>query len=68
MIDLHLKKECFNEVYLPYLFDYSHTTEVYYGGSASGKSVHCAMKILIKLLNEAGRKALVIRKTLASQK
>ena len=31
-INLQMKKQMFNDVYYPYLFDYSHRYEVYYGG------------------------------------
>ena len=67
MIDLHLTKEIFNEAYLPYLSDYSHRYEIYYGGAGSGKSVFIAQKILFKALNDK-RKVLIVRKTLNSQK
>ena len=67
MIDLHLSKEIFNEAYLPFLSDYSHRYEIYYGGAGSGKSVFIAQKLLFKALN-AKRKVLIIRKTLNSQK
>ena len=67
MIDLHLSRAIFNEAYLPYLTDYSHRYEVYYGGAGSGKSVFIAQKILFKALNDR-RKVLIIRKTLNSQK
>lgn len=67
MIDLHLTREIFNETYLPYLTDYLHRYEVYYGGAGSGKSHFIAQKILFKALNDK-RKVLIIRKTLNSQK
>lgn len=67
MIDLHISKQIFNETYLPYLTDYSHRYEVYYGGAGSGKSHFIAQKILFKALNDK-RKVLIIRKTLNSQK
>lgn len=67
MIDLHLSKEIFNEVYLPYLTDYSNRFECYVGGSGSGKSVFVAQKLLYKALTYK-RKILVVRKTLVSQK
>lgn len=67
MIDLHLSRRIFNDTYLPYLADYSHRYEVYYGGAGSGKSVFIAQKILFKALNDK-RKVLIIRKTLNSQK
>lgn len=51
----------FNEVYFPYLLDYSRRYEIYYGGAGSGKSVFVAQKAVIKALNRK-RKVLVIRK------
>ena len=56
-----------NGTYMPYLYDYSHRYEVYYGGAGSGKSVFIAQKILLKALSDK-RKVLIIRKTLNSQK
>lgn len=56
-----------NGTYMPYLYDYGHRYEVYYGGAGSGKSVFIAQKILLKALNDK-RKVLIIRKTLNSQK
>jgi phage terminase large subunit len=67
MIDIRLSRSIFNETYLPYLVDYSHRYEVYYGGAGSGKSVFIAQKILFKAINSK-RKVLIIRKTLNSQK
>lgn len=61
IIDLKLGKNLFNEVYFPYLFDYSHRYEVYYGGAGSGKSVFIAQKLLAKSIHSK-RKVLVIRK------
>lgn len=62
-----LKKELFNDIYLPYLTDYSNKLEVYYGGAGSGKSHFIASKILFRCCREK-RKVLVIRKTLVSQR
>ena len=56
-----------NGAYMPYLYDYSHRYEVYYGGAGSGKSVFIAQKIILKALRDK-RKVLIIRKTLNSQK
>lgn len=52
---------------MPYLYDYKHRYEVYYGGAGSGKSVFIAQKIILKALRDK-RKVLIIRKTLNSQK
>lgn len=32
VVKMNIKKSMFNEVYFPYLFDYSRRYEVYYGG------------------------------------
>ena len=53
--------EIFNDAFLPYLTDYRHRFEVYYGGAGSGKSVFITQKILVKALN-AQRKVLIMRK------
>ena len=60
-INLSLKRSLFNDIYYPYLLDYSKRYEVYYGGAGSGKSVFIAQKLLIKACREK-RKILVIRK------
>lgn len=60
-INLKLNKSIFNDVYFPYLTDYSHRYEVYYGGAGSGKSVFVAQKILVKAVRSK-RKILVLRK------
>lgn len=60
-INLNLKKSLFNEAYYPLLLDYSKRYEIYYGGAGSGKSVHIAMKLIIKACNSK-RKVLIVRK------
>ena len=60
-INLKISKQLFNDVYYPYLFDYSHRYEVYYGGAGSGKSVFLAQKLIVKAINSK-RKILIIRK------
>lgn len=60
-INLNLKKSLFNDVYFPLLLDYSKRYEIYYGGAGSGKSVHIAMKLIIKACNSK-RKVLIVRK------
>ncbi len=66
-INIKIDKNVFNEAYLPYMFDYSNKVEVYYGGAGSGKSQHCAYKILCKAL-QSKRKILIIRKISATLK
>lgn len=58
---LLIHKEVFNDVYFPFLLDYSKRYEVYYGGAGSGKSVFVAQKLIYKALREK-RKILVLRK------
>ena len=60
-IQLNIDKSIFNDAYYPHLFDYSHKTEVYYGGAGSGKSVFVSQKLIVKALRSK-RKVLVIRK------
>lgn len=60
-IELKLSRRLFNEVYFPYLFDYQHRYEVYYGSAGSGKSHFVFQKIVVKALNKK-RKVLVIRR------
>lgn len=66
-LELNINKKVFNELYFPYLTDYSHKFEVLYGGSGSGKSHFIVQKLIIKALTYK-RKILVIRKTMVSQK
>ena len=60
-IQLNLTKKLFVPVYFPYLTDYSHRYEVYYGGAGSGKSVFIAQKLIVKAC-QSERKILIIRK------
>ena len=60
-INLKISKQLFNDVYFPWLTDYSHRYEVYYGGAGSGKSVFIAQKLLVKAIHKK-RKVLIIRK------
>ena len=61
VINLKINKRIFNEVYYPYLLDYSHRYEVYYGGAGSGKSVFAFQKVVIKSC-KFKRRVLVVRK------
>ena len=49
----------FNEVYLPYLADTTRT-QIFYGGSGSGKSVFLAQRCVIDLM-QGGRNYLILR-------
>ena len=58
---LTLDPQIFNDAYFPYLFDYSHRYECYYGGAGSGKSHFISQKLVLKGL-KSKRKILIIRK------
>lgn len=58
---IKVRKNIFNEAYLPHLTDYSKRYEVYYGGAGSGKSYFVAQKLVYRALTER-RKVLVLRK------
>lgn len=64
-ITLKINKRIFNDVYFPYLLDYSHRYEIYYGGAGSGKSHFVFQKFVIKACQQQ-RKILVVRKTAKS--
>lgn len=64
---LVVKPSLINTVYLPYLTDYSHRYEIYYGGAGSGKSYFLAQKIVLKCLLDC-RKVLICRKVMRTQK
>lgn len=66
-INLKIDRAVFNDAYMPYIRDYSHRFEVYYGGAGSGKSVFIAQKLLVKALTSK-RKILVMRKVGATIK
>lgn len=61
-IQLTVKKNMFNDIYFPYLEDYSRRFNIYFGGAGSGKSRFVVQKMVYKYLKYAGRKCLVIRK------
>lgn len=58
---INIHKNIFNEVYLPYLDDYSTRIIVFYGGAGSGKSHFVAQRLVYKGLKSV-RKILVLRK------
>ena len=60
-VNFGIKRSMFNDVYFPYLFDYSRRYEVYYGGAGSGKSVFIAQKLILKALKQR-RRILCLRK------
>jgi phage terminase large subunit len=59
MIDIQIGLSVMNETYTPYL-DAMERTQIYYGGSSSGKSVFLAQRDLIDLM-KGGRNFLVCR-------
>lgn len=58
-IRLKISSKIFNEVYIPYL-KYNTPTQIYYGGSSSGKSVFLAQRTVLDLM-KGGRNYLVVR-------
>lgn len=58
---LIIHKNIFNEVYLPYLEDFSTRFKLFYGGAGSGKSFFVAQRWVYKALKDR-RKILVLRK------
>ena len=65
--DIHIKKEAFNDVYLPLL----HCQKRYIvlcGGAGSGKSVFTVQRYLYRLLTEPGRNLLVVRAVQATHR
>jgi len=59
-LTINLTPAVFNEVYLPYT-EKRHPTEIFYGGSSSGKSVFLAQRAVLDILR-GGRNYLVLRK------
>lgn len=51
-INLTLKKNLFTPKAYPYIFDYSHRWEFWYGGAASSKSYSISQKIIIRCCRE----------------
>lgn len=67
-INIKIDKNVFNEVYLPYMFDYkTHKTLVFMGGAGSGKSHALAQLVVLKALSSK-RKILILRKISATLK
>ena len=56
-----LDKKFFNKIYLKHLNN-QHRTQIYYGGSSSGKSYFLAQRCVIDIAN-GGRNYLIVRKT-----
>lgn len=60
-VNLTIKQTAFLPVYYPYVEDYSHRYEVYWGGRGSGKTKFILQKLMIKGLKEK-RLILLMRK------
>ena len=58
-VNIHIPKEAINEVYRPFLDDGTRT-QIFFGGSSSGKSVFLAQRTIRDLL-EGGRNYLIVR-------
>lgn len=59
-INLNIDRRIFNPIYLPYLFKDSPRTQVFFGGSSSGKSVFLAQRAVLDVA-ASGRNYLVVR-------
>jgi phage terminase large subunit len=60
-MEVEIHEEVFNSVYLPYL-DCTARTQIFFGGSSSGKSVFLAQRDVIRVM-QGGRNILVCRQT-----
>ena len=60
MIDYHIPKSAFNEVYLKFM-NVDQDTQIFYGGSSSGKSFFLAQRCILDILN-GDRNYLICRK------
>ena len=61
-IQLQLSRDIFNDAFYPLLFDYSHRWEVFKGSAGSGKSHFISQKLILKALNDPGRRILICRR------
>lgn len=61
VVNYKITRKMFNESYLPYLTDETRT-QIFFGGSSSGKSVFLAQRCIIDIAN-GGRNYLIVRKT-----
>jgi phage terminase large subunit len=59
-INLNISRKVFNDVYYPYL-NYTAPTEIFYGGSSSGKSYFLAQRTVIDML-KGGHNYLIVRR------
>ena len=61
-VNIKIKKEVFNDVYLPYL-DNQDRYLLFYGGGSSGKSYFIAQRFIYKLIHPKRCNLLVVRQT-----
>jgi len=61
MINVKVSPKVFNGAYRPYLFDTTRT-QIFYGGSSSGKSYFLAQRCIMDMLN-GGHNYLIVRNT-----
>lgn len=61
-LQIKIDKSVFNEAFYPYLFNYNSRWEVYKGSAGSGKSHFISQKLIIKAMNEPGRRVLACRR------
>lgn len=59
-INLNIDRQIFNRAYLPYLFKDTPRTQIFFGGSSSGKSVFLAQRAVLDVA-QGGRNYLVVR-------
>lgn len=59
-INIHIDKEIFNPCYYPYLCDFEHATQIFYGGSSSGKSFFLATRCVLDMV-KGGHNYLIAR-------
>jgi len=59
-INLNISKKVFNDVYIPHLTN-NKPTQIFFGGSSSGKSVFLAQRAVYDLA-KGGRNYLILRK------
>lgn len=64
VLDIIGANKLLNPIYKKYLWGNKHLTQIYFGGSSSGKSFAIAQRAVLDVLN--GRNYLVVRKTGAS--
>ena len=61
-MEIKLDKRIFNDAFFPHLFDYSKRWNVFKGSAGSGKSHFISQKLILKGMNDPGRRILVCRR------